>query len=129
MKKHAISILLSGAIFTGQAVLAQETDYHSVNFTYAMPPTITIQGDAPKTFDLKVLLLGEDPIFAIKESDAVKSMRKQLSKNNYQVNFPGLQQMDSTTIGDLHIITVLLTLQLKAAGSSSSGNNIANVIM
>ena len=126
-QKGLVPIFFLGIVLSRQTVVAQETDYHSVNFQYSMPSSIRIEGPAPKTFDLNVILLGADPIFAARESDAVKSLKKELGENNYTVDFPGLQQVDSTVIGDLHIITILQTLQQKAPLSRGGGIMITNV--
>ena len=125
-KTLGVTLLLCAA-FTQQTAFAQETDYHTVSFSYNLPPTLKVEGAAPKTFDLKVLLAGDDPVSAALATDAGKAARKELSGNNYKVSFADLQQVDSTTIGDLHIIALLQLFQRKGALSSSGGIMTTNV--
>lgn len=125
MKPKVIGLALSlCTVCATQAVFAQETEYHTVSFPYTMPATFKVEGEAPKTFDLRVLLAGEDPIFA---TEASKALRKELGENNYKLSFSNLQQVDSTTIGDLHIIVLLQGLQQKAGLSSSGGIMTSNI--
>jgi len=125
MKQKGLSLaLLLFALCAKQTVFAQQTEYHTFTFPYTIPPTFKVEGAAPKTFDLKVLLAGEDPLFA---SEASKTLRKELAESNYKISFSGMQQVDSTTIGDLHIITLVQTLQQKAGFSGSGGIMTSNI--
>lgn len=114
-------------LFTAQTVFAQEVSYHTVNFTFDLPPTLKVQGEAPKTFDLKVILAGDDPVSASYASDAAKALRKEVNNTHYKIGFNDLQQVDSTVIGDLHVISILQFMQQKAGLSGSGGIMTSNI--
>jgi hypothetical protein len=122
IKQFIIALTLCSACLT-QTLRAQEIDYSTAYFDFDYPQTLNL-GSHIKTFDLKVLILGDDPILAPNNISTDNDLN---SKLNFKISFNGLQQVDSSKIGDLHIVSIVQRFLPKTGYSKNGGSLVADI--